>query len=90
MCKSLNQLLFIYFTGETDACRRLHATGKSGWWILISLIPLIRRIIILIFTLMDSETGSKGTIYWFVKWKRLKSENTHQLPQLGLLSCYGP
>ena len=38
--------------------RRLHDTGKSGWWILISLIPLIGGIIILIFTLMDSERGS--------------------------------
>ncbi|MBN8202994.1 MULTISPECIES: DUF805 domain-containing protein [Bacillaceae] len=38
--------------------RRLHDTGKSGWWILISLIPLIGGIIILIFTLMDSEPGS--------------------------------
>jgi uncharacterized membrane protein YhaH (DUF805 family) len=38
--------------------RRLHDTGKSGWWILISLIPLIGGIVILIFTLMDSEPGS--------------------------------
>ncbi|MCS0788877.1 DUF805 domain-containing protein [Cytobacillus firmus] len=38
--------------------RRLHDTGKSGWWILISLIPLIGGIIILIFTLIDSERGS--------------------------------
>lgn len=38
--------------------RRLHDTGKSGWWILLSLIPIIGGIIILIFTLLDSQPGS--------------------------------
>ncbi|HSI67835.1 MAG TPA: DUF805 domain-containing protein [Planococcus sp. (in: firmicutes)] len=37
--------------------RRLHDTGKSGWWILISLIPIIGWIVLLIFTVQDSETG---------------------------------
>ena len=36
--------------------RRLHDTGKSGWWILISLIPIIGWIVILIFTVQDSES----------------------------------
>lgn len=37
--------------------RRLHDTGKSGWWILISLIPFIGWIVLLIFTVQDSESG---------------------------------
>lgn len=37
--------------------RRLHDTGKSGWWILISLIPIIGWIVLLVFTVQDSETG---------------------------------
>ena len=37
--------------------RRLHDTGKSGWWILISLIPIIGWIVLLVFTVQDSENG---------------------------------
>lgn len=37
--------------------RRLHDTGKSGWWILIGLIPLIGAIVLLIFFVKDSQPG---------------------------------
>ncbi|MFB4423190.1 DUF805 domain-containing protein [Streptomyces sp. QL37] len=29
--------------------RRLHDTGRSGWWILISFVPLVGGIILLVF-----------------------------------------
>ncbi|MFF7178403.1 DUF805 domain-containing protein [Streptomyces sp. NPDC008121] len=29
--------------------RRLHDTGRSGWWILIGLIPLVGAIILIVF-----------------------------------------
>jgi uncharacterized membrane protein YhaH (DUF805 family) len=35
--------------------RRLHDIGKSGWWYFIAFVPLIGGIILLIFTLFDSE-----------------------------------
>ena len=38
--------------------RRLHDTGRTGWWILIGLIPVIGGIVLLIFMLLDSEPGS--------------------------------
>lgn len=40
------------------AVRRLHDTGRSGWWILISLIPLIGTIVMLVFLCSDSEPGA--------------------------------
>lgn len=30
--------------------RRLHDTGRSGWWYFISLVPLVGGIILLVFT----------------------------------------
>ena len=38
--------------------RRLHDIGRSGWWILIGLIPVIGGIVLLIFALLDSEPGA--------------------------------
>lgn len=35
--------------------RRLHDTGRSGWWILIALIPLVGSIILIVFTCQDSQ-----------------------------------
>jgi len=37
--------------------RRLHDIGRSGWWILIALIPLIGVIVLLIFAIQDSQPG---------------------------------
>jgi uncharacterized membrane protein YhaH (DUF805 family) len=37
--------------------RRLHDTGKSGWWILITFIPLIGAIAFLVFMFQDSYAG---------------------------------
>jgi uncharacterized membrane protein YhaH (DUF805 family) len=38
--------------------RRLHDTGRSGWWLLIGLIPLIGAIILIIFYVQDSQPGA--------------------------------
>jgi uncharacterized membrane protein YhaH (DUF805 family) len=38
--------------------RRLHDTDHSGWWILISLIPLIGAIVLLVFLVKDSTPGN--------------------------------
>jgi uncharacterized membrane protein YhaH (DUF805 family) len=37
--------------------RRLHDTGRSGWWYFISFVPLVGGIVLLIFTLLESEPG---------------------------------
>ena len=37
--------------------RRLHDTDHSGWWFLISLIPIIGAIVLFVFTVQDSNAG---------------------------------
>ena len=39
------------------AIRRLHDTGRSGWWILIALVPLVGAIVLLVFYVQDSSAG---------------------------------
>jgi uncharacterized membrane protein YhaH (DUF805 family) len=37
--------------------RRFHDIGKSGWWLLIGLIPLLGGLILIIFFVLDSNPG---------------------------------
>lgn len=37
--------------------RRLHDTSRSGWWILIVLVPVIGWIVLLVFMVLDSHPG---------------------------------
>ncbi|MEO6389020.1 MAG: DUF805 domain-containing protein [Croceibacterium sp.] len=38
--------------------RRLHDTDRSGWWLLIVLVPIIGAIVLLVFYVMDGTEGS--------------------------------
>ena len=40
--------------------RRLHDTGRSGFWFFIGLIPLIGAIVLIIFLVQDSEPGTNN------------------------------
>jgi uncharacterized membrane protein YhaH (DUF805 family) len=37
--------------------RRLHDTGRTGWWVLVWLIPIVGPIVILVFMVLDSQPG---------------------------------
>jgi uncharacterized membrane protein YhaH (DUF805 family) len=37
--------------------RRLHDTDRSGWWLLLGLIPLVGAIVLIVFFCQDSHFG---------------------------------
>lgn len=37
--------------------RRLHDTGRSGWWMLIAFIPLIGVVVLFVFSVLDGTPG---------------------------------
>lgn len=40
------------------AVRRLHDTDRSGWWLLIGLVPLIGGIVLLVFMCLEGTRGN--------------------------------
>lgn len=52
--------LFIFLPYWTVTVRRLHDTNKSGWWILINLIPFFGQIIMFIFMVIDSDPNENA------------------------------
>mgnify|MGYP003587440930 CR=1 FL=1 len=46
--------IFIIVPSISVMIRRLHDTGRSGWWSLLSLIPL-GNIVVIVFLALDSE-----------------------------------
>lgn len=41
------------------AIRRLHDTSRTGWWILIGLIPIVGWIILIVFYVQDSHPDNE-------------------------------
>jgi uncharacterized membrane protein YhaH (DUF805 family) len=42
------------------ATRRLHDTDRSGWWQLISLVPIVGIIVLIVFLAQDSRPNRYG------------------------------
>jgi len=45
----------VFLPGLSASVRRLHDTNRSGWWLLIALIPLIGPIVLLVFLAQESN-----------------------------------
>jgi uncharacterized membrane protein YhaH (DUF805 family) len=50
-------LLAIFVPSIAVGIRRLHDTGRSGWWLLIGLVPLIGGIVLLVFYCSEGNKG---------------------------------
>ena len=44
----------VFLPGMAVSVRRLHDTGRSGWWNLIALVPIFGAIVLLAFAVQDS------------------------------------
>ncbi len=51
--------LALFIPSISYACRRLHDTGRSGWWQLLGLIPVLGWIAIIILLCMPSNPDSQ-------------------------------
>ena len=52
---SILYMLAVFIPGIAVSVRRLHDTNKSGWYLLIGLIPIIGSIVLIIFFIIDSD-----------------------------------
>ena len=47
--------LAVLIPGIAVTVRRLHDTNRSGWWLLVGLVPLLGAIALLVFMVQDSQ-----------------------------------
>ena len=50
--------LLVLIPSIAVSVRRLHDTNRSGWWVVISLIPIIGVLVLFVFTCFDSQPGT--------------------------------
>lgn len=68
--------LAVFIPGLAVLVRRLHDSGRSGWMVLITLIPLIGAIWMLVLLVTDSEPGTN-------KWGPNPKINNEEIDQIG-------
>jgi len=53
-------ILAVFLPTLAVLVRRLHDTGRSGWWFFIQLVPLVGFFILLYFLVSDSQPGTNA------------------------------
>jgi uncharacterized membrane protein YhaH (DUF805 family) len=53
-------MLALFVPSISVGVRRLHDIGKSGWWLLIGLIPLVGAIVLIVFAAQDGQPGTNS------------------------------
>jgi formylglycine-generating enzyme required for sulfatase activity len=53
-------LLAMWLPGTAVAVRRLHDTGRSGWWVLIVFVPLVGLIAFFVLLALDGQVGTNA------------------------------
>lgn len=51
--------LALFLPSLAVAARRLHDTGRSAWWLLLILVPVVGWIILLVFYCLDSTPSNQ-------------------------------
>lgn len=51
-------VLALLVPGLAYAVRRFHDLGRSGWWVLLLLIPIIGPIVVLVWFLQPGDSGA--------------------------------
>jgi len=68
--------LLVFIPGLAVSVRRLHDVGKSGWFLLIAIIPIIGAIWLLVLFVTDGKPGSN-------KWGGNPKEINNEMDYLG-------
>ncbi|MFG1872552.1 DUF805 domain-containing protein [Micromonospora arborensis] len=50
--------LVLLLPGLAVAVRRLHDTDRTGWWVLIALVPIVGAIVLIVFFVLDGTPGA--------------------------------
>jgi uncharacterized membrane protein YhaH (DUF805 family) len=51
--------IIVFLPGLAVFIRRLHDTGRSAWWLLIGLMPLLGGLVLLVFMCLDSDRENR-------------------------------
>lgn len=49
--------LYIFVPSLAVSFRRLHDSGRTAWWLLLGLIPVLGQLVLLIFMILDGTPG---------------------------------